>query len=293
MENVDSPEEKAWGAKMTERRRLFLANKDAILAGGDDSQGIIHKPLKRVRGRGRGRGAKVKDTVGRSAAGSSKATREPSASESVLSFVPDVPTDEFEGRKLNISYRVPVPISFPLVHNGLPHRQPSPPVRLPPILAPLPTPPPIPHDALFHPRLAIDTFPRRFPTPPGGHFYPNDGQQDYRNEFGKPRGLTLPPLHYVEAYASRTPPRTLPPLSIPPSPPMPAEHTPPTFSMPPDVEMMSPVSSQPQDVPRGMLERKYSTRTNSYSPDTICAWCRSLACRNDHRPSGRLGRRTR
>lgn len=53
MENVDPPDEKEWGEKMTLQRKEFMANKDKTPEpGAEGSQGA--KGKERARGRGRG-----------------------------------------------------------------------------------------------------------------------------------------------------------------------------------------------------------------------------------------------
>lgn len=140
---------------------------------------------------------------------------------------------------------------------------PSQAVRLPPILAPMPTSP-LPfverthHDSFLHPRTSLDPSPQRLSSSLPSHFHMHD-TSSYRNPAGG-RGPTLPPLHYVETYNERSPPRALPPLSIPPSPPLGAEHTSQTFSMPSDIEMASPTVLRHQAPTRTMLERESPTR---------------------------------
>ena len=97
LENVDTPDEKAWGAKMSDQRRIFLANKDALMIE-DDGLKSKGRSMKRGRGRGRGRMVKAREGSIRSVAGSSKATREPSPTESTASNAPEVRMeDQYEG----------------------------------------------------------------------------------------------------------------------------------------------------------------------------------------------------
>lgn len=64
LENLDTPEEKVWGEKMTEQRRLFMQIKDKAPFAGEDSVGSQEpetssfvpkqKPARRGQGKGRG-----------------------------------------------------------------------------------------------------------------------------------------------------------------------------------------------------------------------------------------------
>lgn len=59
LENVDTPEEKAWGVRMTIQRREFMAKKDKTPEpGAEGSQGPKGKEKAKGPGRGRGGGRK-------------------------------------------------------------------------------------------------------------------------------------------------------------------------------------------------------------------------------------------
>lgn len=73
LENLDTPEEKAWGEKMTEQRKLFMENKDKISSSGEPSMGsqepessvLGQKQKTSRRGQGKGRGRGVRKTIHR------------------------------------------------------------------------------------------------------------------------------------------------------------------------------------------------------------------------------------
>ncbi|KAF7789895.1 hypothetical protein EIP86_000843 [Pleurotus ostreatoroseus] len=205
---------------------------------------------------------------------SSRPTRDPSPSESVASIAPE---ERFER-----------------VSRG-PFTQQA--VRLPPILPPLPSPP-LPHlkrgyhDTFFHPtRTPAELYPQHYPPDIPPFHVTDDKYLDDADPHG--RGLTLPPLHYIESYDGHTSPRTLPPLSIPPLPPLHAGDTPPTFSMPPDIEMNSPTIPRTRGIQRSMLERKWIRETRLYLADMKPLFYRSMARRETLRSSRRIGRRAR
>lgn len=59
LENVDPPDEKEWGERMTKQRREFMANKDKTPdPGAEGSQGPKGKEKAKGPGRGRGGGRK-------------------------------------------------------------------------------------------------------------------------------------------------------------------------------------------------------------------------------------------
>lgn len=92
LENLDTPEEKVWGEKMTAQRRVFMENKDRLLLSGEasvgsqelDSIAIMTKQKISKRGQGKGKGRGTKRTTQRvpSVAGISdfKASRQSSVS---------------------------------------------------------------------------------------------------------------------------------------------------------------------------------------------------------------------
>lgn len=69
LENVDTPEEKEWGEKMTAQRKVFMANKDKLDDIAPEDETPRERSLKRAaRGKGRVRRGKAQVTSTRAGA---------------------------------------------------------------------------------------------------------------------------------------------------------------------------------------------------------------------------------
>ncbi|EPT04174.1 hypothetical protein FOMPIDRAFT_97068 [Fomitopsis schrenkii] len=236
-ENVDPPDERAWGESMTEQRRIFMAKKAKEDDGESMDEGEQPKGRGRGASRGRSRGRRRLKNIPEpsSTAGSSKdkeREREVSPAESFISLPPML-QDAPEGSH----HYSPEPYRPPQVPlwADRPPRLPSSSLPPPPINRPrerLPSPslpppsrterlPSIPDlfSDIRDPRHFADPYPRRqsSPGPPPNNLY--------AFQSGAPRpqpvpGPSLPPPRSMYTYASRySPAYDRPPP--PPTPPVP------------------------------------------------------------------------
>lgn len=184
LENLDTPEEKEWGEKMTAQRRLFMETKDKMLPPGEhsnDSQepesstsASKQKGSRAGRGGGQGRGRGGRRQKGRGAAltADTRLSRQTSLSTGDDISLQSATLDHNIGQDTNEGSSVPLPQEnlhmtlsfqsgpswFSRHHGGYSRPlsiSPNPSHRLPTVRPPHPSPPPFgsqPEQVIYHDR---------------------------------------------------------------------------------------------------------------------------------------------
>ncbi|EKM60918.1 uncharacterized protein PHACADRAFT_247139 [Phanerochaete carnosa HHB-10118-sp] len=196
LENVDTPEEKEWGEKMTAQRKIFMENKDKLDKLDETQDEEIQKERGGKRGgRSRGRG------VRRGKAQTSRLSMK--ASSKALSRQGSSPDSSNSSGRIYDADNAPDEL-----HRTAHYRYSAEPYRLPPIHPPNPSPPPLPppvhayHHSAAGSHLYGDSrydYNRRLSSHPAAHQSFHGGP--IRNHPRTPhRDSTLPPLRYVSSY---------------------------------------------------------------------------------------------
>lgn len=258
LENVDTPEELAWGEKMQAQRKIFVENKDKLDESmpTDEALPVEGNGNKRGRGKGaRARRGKAQPARAPSHASPQAPTRGTSSSESRLSS-----GHAYDGNGTPEGTRLPlIKLMHPpnlIMAAELPksayHRYSPEPYRLPPIHTLSTAALPAEHAYPPPPYRPSDTYYAR------GEYGTLDGGPA-RNYPRTPRRESLPPLRYIAAYDEPSPPRELPPLALPPAYPHHVHarraHTPPRLVDPP--RRLPDYPPTPQPGTRSMLERTF------------------------------------
>lgn len=250
LENVDTPEEKEWGAKMSAQRKIFLENKDKLDdAVPDEEPGKERGGKRGTRGRGRGaRRGKGQLSNPFTKAPSKASIRQGSSSDS-----PPSPA------RLNDADDAPEELPRAAYHRYSPESY-----RLPPILPPVSSPPSLPPLGHVYPNHSTDihryadTYNSQQLSSRSSSYQSHNGGP-VRNRPRTPRGGSpLPPMRYnASPYEDRrdpNPPRELPPLSYLP-PPTQRAYTPPR-----NLEAQQRLPNYPPSPPEGtrsMLEQAW------------------------------------
>lgn len=205
LENVDTPEEKEWGEKMTAQRRLFMENKDKVDEGiADDDETPREKVSGRGRGRGRARRTKAQDSRPSARVPRSLPAKGESSSESRSSLPYDV---NMTAESTCVYRNVRSLVTHASLEFPRPPYQPYSPesYRLPPVLPPHPSPPPLPPPG--RERRHLGNHSHRFMSPyhsgghgsdPANHSTTNGGP--VRNHPKASRRQPLPPLRCANPY---------------------------------------------------------------------------------------------
>ncbi|GJE85975.1 hypothetical protein PsYK624_020550 [Phanerochaete sordida] len=251
LENVDSPEEKEWGEKMTAQRKVFMENKDKLdkLDEGAQDQDAPKDRNGKRGGRGRARGVrKGKAQL------PNPFTKAPAKAPALRGSSSDSPNTTSHNHDADDA-----PDEHP---RAAYHRYSPEPYRLPPILPPNPSPPPLPPGHVYHPAAdgpsyADSYYDRRLSPRPAPYQSYHGGP--VRNHPRTPRGGSpLPPLRFIASpYDDRrdhTPPRELPPLAYVP-PPVQRPYSPPRHLDAPPRAHYSPPSAA--EGSRSMLEQAW------------------------------------